>query len=144
MTFETLATDSKLKKTLIEDLNKFSSGKEYYKRIGKLGNEGGYLLYGPPSTGKSSLIAAMANHLTFDIYDLDLTDIHSNSQLKSLLLSISGRSILVIEDIDCSIELENRDYKSQPWNHGNSKLSAIIISAISKNCPYKVSSNNAL
>ena len=114
-------------------------GKSATKELGKLGNEGGYLLYGPPGTGKSSLIAAMANRLTFDIYDLDLTNIHSNSQLKSLLLSMSGKSILVIEDIDCSIELENRDSKSQPWNHGNNKFSAIIISVISKKCHYKVS-----
>lgn len=55
MTFETLSMDSKLKNTLIEDLNKFSSGKEYYKRIG-IAWKRGYLLYGPPGTGKSSLI----------------------------------------------------------------------------------------
>ncbi|KAM4102291.1 hypothetical protein ACB094_05G213100 [Castanea mollissima] len=107
--------DSKLKNTLIEDLNKFSSEKEYYKRIG-IAWKRGYLLYGPPGTGKSSLIGAMADHLNFDIYDLIVTDIHSNSQLKSLLLSTSGRSILVIEDTNCSIELEK--IWNQSLNHG--------------------------
>uniref|UniRef100_A0A0A9DZB1 Mitochondrial chaperone BCS1 n=1 Tax=Arundo donax TaxID=35708 RepID=A0A0A9DZB1_ARUDO len=63
------------------------------------------LLYGPPGTGKSSLIAAMANHLRFDIYDLELSEVRSNSDLRRLLVGMSNRAILVIEDIDCTIEL---------------------------------------
>ncbi|KAK0575157.1 hypothetical protein LWI29_034690 [Acer saccharum] len=42
------------------------------------------------------------------IYDLELASIHSNSELRSLLVSTSNRSILVIEDIDCSVKLQNR------------------------------------
>uniref|UniRef100_A0A0A9D4K2 BCS1 n=1 Tax=Arundo donax TaxID=35708 RepID=A0A0A9D4K2_ARUDO len=67
------------------------------------------LLYGPPGTGKSSLIAAMANYLKFDIYDLELTEVKCNSDLRRLLVGMSNRSILVVEDIDCSIELQLRD-----------------------------------
>lgn len=116
MTFKTLAMDSELKKELVDDLNNFMEGKEYYRQIGKAWKRG-YLLYGPPGTGKSSLIAAMANHLNCDIYDLDLTDVESNSDLRVLLLSMSKRSILVIEDIDCSIKLENRDAEDETGNH---------------------------
>lgn len=112
MTFDTLAMDEEIKTALIQDLECFVKGKEYYSRIGKAWKRG-YLLYGPPGTGKSSLIAAMANHLNYDIYDLDLTEVRSNSNLRSLLLGMSGRSILVIEDIDCSIHLENREKKEE-------------------------------
>lgn len=108
MTFQTLAIDPELKKELIEDLDNFINGKEYYRRIGKAWKRG-YLLYGPPGTGKSSLIAAMANHLNYDIYDLDLTNVYCNSDLKALLLAMSSKSILVVEDIDCMIMLQNRD-----------------------------------
>ncbi|MED6148683.1 hypothetical protein PIB30_055217 [Stylosanthes scabra] len=107
MTFNTLAIDSKLKKEIMDDLDKFLNGKEFYKRTGKAWKRG-YLLYGPPGTGKSSLIAAMANYLNYHIYDLDLTGIYNNMNLKDLVLGISNRCILVIEDIDCTIELENR------------------------------------
>ncbi|ONI30078.1 hypothetical protein PRUPE_1G229600 [Prunus persica] len=55
----------------------------------------GYLLYGPPGTGKSSMIAAMANFLKFDIYDLELTHLRSNSELRRLLVSTANRSILL-------------------------------------------------
>lgn len=69
----------------------------------------GYSLYGPPGTGKSSLIAAMANYLNFHKYDLEITVLDYNSKLRQLLIATANRSILVIEDIDCSIKLKNRE-----------------------------------
>ncbi|CAK7342420.1 unnamed protein product [Dovyalis caffra] len=124
MTFKTLAMDSKLLKALMEDLDSFINGKEFYRRIGKAWKRG-YLLYGPPGTGKSSLIAAMANHLKFDIYDLDLTDVQSNSELRFLLLSTPSRSIIVLEDINCNAKLQNRESKNDPQNQGDNKESSI-------------------
>lgn len=106
-TFDTLAMDSEVKTKVMEDLERFVSRKEYYRKVGKAWKRG-YLLFGPPGTGKSSLIAAMANYLNFDIYDLELTDISSNNQLRQLLISTANRCILVVEDIDCSIEIQNR------------------------------------
>lgn len=103
-TFDTLAMDAKLKEEIKNDLNKFSKGKDYYARIGKAWKRG-YLLYGPPGTGKSSMIAAMANLLDYDVYDLELTAVKENTELRRLLLDTSSKSIIVIEDIDCSIDL---------------------------------------
>ncbi|XP_016495159.1 AAA-ATPase At5g17760 [Nicotiana tabacum] len=106
-TFDTLAMDLELKKAIIEDLDRFFKRKDYYKKVGKAWKRG-YLLYGPPGTGKSSLIAAMANYLKFDVYDLELSCVKRDSDLRSLLLRTTNRSILVVEDIDCSIELIER------------------------------------
>lgn len=108
MTFKTLGMDEQLKKALVEDLHNFLDGKDYYRSIGKAWKRG-YLLYGPPGTGKSSLVAAMANYLNFDIYDLDLSGVQTNMDLRYLLFGMPSRSILVIEDIDCSIKLQNRE-----------------------------------
>ncbi|XP_077234552.1 AAA-ATPase At3g50940-like [Tasmannia lanceolata] len=105
--FKTLAMDSDLKTALMEDLERFVTRKDFYRRVGKAWKRG-YLLYGPPGTGKSSLIAAMANFLNFDVYDLELTELRCNSALKKLLLATANRSILVVEDIDCTIELQDR------------------------------------
>lgn len=116
MTFNTLAMDGNLKQKVIEDLDRFIKGKNYYRKIGKVWKRG-YLLYGPPGTGKSSLIAAMANHLNFDIYSLNLSAVSSDSSLEFLLLHMSNRSILVVEDIDCSIELQNRQAGDHPSDH---------------------------
>ncbi|XP_058213276.1 AAA-ATPase At3g50940-like isoform X3 [Rhododendron vialii] len=106
-TFDTLAMEADAKKTVMEDLQRFVKRKDFYRRVGKAWKRG-YLLFGPPGTGKSSLIAAMANYLNFDVYDLELTDIRGNSQLRDLLISTANRSILVVEDIDCTIELQDR------------------------------------
>ncbi|VAH77360.1 unnamed protein product [Triticum turgidum subsp. durum] len=107
-TFSTLAMDHKLKQSVMDDLERFVKRKEYYKKIGKAWKRG-YLLYGPPGTGKSSMIAAMANYLKFDVYDLELTEVNWNSTLRRLLIGMTNRSILVIEDIDCTVELQQRE-----------------------------------
>lgn len=112
-TFKAVAMDEEKKKALIDDLSRFVQRKEYYKRIGKAWKRG-YLLHGPPGTGKSTLIAAMANFLRFDIYDLELTEVKSNAMLRSLLINTTSRSILVIEDIDCSVDLQQRDKEKKP------------------------------
>ncbi|CAI0427772.1 unnamed protein product [Linum tenue] len=106
-TFETLAMDPAKKLEIMRDLRDFAEGQEFYQRTGRAWKRG-YLLYGPPGTGKSSMIAAMANFLGYDIYDLELTEVHNNSELRKLLMKTSSKSIIVIEDIDCSINLGNR------------------------------------
>ncbi|KAE8023668.1 hypothetical protein FH972_009340 [Carpinus fangiana] len=113
------AMDPKQKSELMDDLDRFVKRKEFYRRVGKAW-KCGYLLYGPPGTGKSSLIAAMANYLKFDVFDLELTNIRNNSELRTLLTSTKNRSILVIEDIDCSIKLKDRQYEE--FDRSNSQL----------------------
>ncbi|TKY49503.1 mitochondrial chaperone bcs1 [Spatholobus suberectus] len=102
--FETLALEPELKKNIKNDLTAFAEGKEFYNRVGRAWKRG-YLLHGPPGSGKSSLIAAMANFLCYDVYDLELTKVSDNSELRSLLIQTTNRSIIVIEDIDCSVDL---------------------------------------
>ncbi|KDP30892.1 hypothetical protein JCGZ_15501 [Jatropha curcas] len=106
-TFDALAMDHNLKKSIIDDIDRFLARKDYYKRIGKAWKRG-YLLYGPPGTGKSSLIAAMANYLKFDVYDLELAHITSDADLRKTMLDIHRKSITVIEDIDCNSTAHNR------------------------------------
>ncbi|KAK8364357.1 hypothetical protein V6Z12_A03G225000 [Gossypium hirsutum] len=110
--FGILVMNTELKATIMEDLERFVKRKDYYRRVGKAWKRG-YLLYGPPGTGKSSLIAAMANYLNFDIYDLELTHIHRNSDLRRVLIATGNRSVLVVEDIDCGLELHDRQIEPQ-------------------------------
>ena len=114
-TFETLAMDTQVKNFILEDLERFVRRKDYYKKVGKAWKRG-YLLYGPPGTGKSSLIAAMANYLNFDVYDLELTEIGLNSELRKLLIAMGNRSILVVEDIDCTVDFEDRNKTGESSN----------------------------
>lgn len=119
-TFDTLAMDPEKKSEIMEDLKDFAKGQSFYQKTGRAWKRG-YLLYGPPGTGKSSMIAAMANFLGYDIYDLELTEVHTNSELRKLLMKTSSKSIIVIEDIDCSINLTNRK------KNGNNSSSAAAL-----------------
>ncbi|KAF8016556.1 hypothetical protein BT93_H1925 [Corymbia citriodora subsp. variegata] len=103
-TFDTLAMDPERKRNIMEDLGTFATG---YQQTGEA-RKRRYLLYGPPGTGQSSMIAAMANFLGYDIYNLELTEVHSNSELLNLFMKTNANSIIVIKDIDYLVSPSNR------------------------------------
>ncbi|RVW46463.1 AAA-ATPase ASD, mitochondrial [Vitis vinifera] len=86
--FETLAMEPKKKEEIINDLTIFR-------------------------TGKSTMIAAMANLLDYDLYDLELTSVKDNTELRKLLIDTRSKSIIVIEDIDCSLDLTGQRKKKK-------------------------------
>lgn len=96
---ETIAMEADLKNKVKSDLEAFVKSKQYYNRLGRVWKRS-YLLYGPSGTGKSSFIAAMAKFLSYDIYDVDLSKVSDNSDLKMLLLQTNSRSVIVVEDLD--------------------------------------------
>ena len=98
-TLDTIAMDSDLKNKVKSDLESFLKSKQYYHRLGRVWKRS-YLLYGPSGTGKSSFVAAMAKFLSYDVYDVDLSRVSDNSDLKMLLLQTTNKSIIVIEDLD--------------------------------------------
>ncbi|XP_021771101.1 AAA-ATPase At3g28580-like [Chenopodium quinoa] len=145
--FETLGMEETKKNAIKNDLLRFRSAKDYYNKIGKPWKRG-YLLYGPPGTGKSTMIVAIANLLEYDIYDLELTAVKDNTTLRQLLIETSGKSIVVIEDIDCSLDLtgersttknEKKDdegeddkekVKKKMKDEGESKKSEVTLSGL--------------
>ncbi|KAK7295317.1 hypothetical protein RJT34_18223 [Clitoria ternatea] len=121
-TFETLAMEKRKKEEIMNDLVKFRNGKDYYAKIGKAWKRG-YLLYGPPGTGKSTMIAAMANFMNYDVYDLELTAVKDNTELRKLLIETSSKAIIVVEDIDCSLDLTGqRNMKKENGSNNNEEL----------------------
>ncbi|XP_031109174.1 AAA-ATPase At2g46620-like [Ipomoea triloba] len=98
-TIDTVVMDSDLKNKVKSDLESFLKSKQYYHRLGRLWKRS-YLLYGPSGTGKSTFIAAMAKFLSYDVYDIDLSRVSDDSDLKLLLLQTTSKSLIVIEDLD--------------------------------------------
>lgn len=105
-TFDTLALDIKLKQAVMQKLNTFTEDADFYSQTGRA-HKLGFFLFGPPGTGKTTFIAAVANYMHYSVYDLDLTGVSSNLDLRALLTQISDRAVVVIEDID-TVELPNR------------------------------------
>lgn len=54
------------------------------------------------------MISAIVNFMNYDIYDLELQLSRIITELKRLLIETSSKSIIVIEDIDCSIDLTEK------------------------------------
>jgi ATPase family associated with various cellular activities (AAA) len=93
-----------VKHELFDDLQTFIDSDELYAKRG-IDYKRGYLLYGPPGCGKSSSIKAMAHKYDLPIFNLDLENIKTNSQLLYLMNDLldwvpNGRYILTIEDFD--------------------------------------------
>ncbi|GJM95032.1 hypothetical protein PR202_ga11725 [Eleusine coracana subsp. coracana] len=124
-TFAKLAMDPAKKQEIIDDLEMFRNGKDYYAKVGKAWKRG-YLLYGPPGTGKSTMIAAMANFLDYDVYDLELTAVKNNTELRKLFIETTGKSVIVVEDIDCSLDLTGERIIVFTTNHKDELDPALI------------------
>ena len=103
-TIDTLAMDTVKKQPIMDDLRDFANDQSFYLKTGKAWNRG-YLQDSPFRTGESNMIAAMAIYLSYNIYDLELSEVYNNLELRKLLMKTSSKSIIVIEDIDCSMNL---------------------------------------
>ncbi|XWS50296.1 hypothetical protein CRYUN_Cryun12cG0076000 [Craigia yunnanensis] len=106
--FDTLVMDVDLKNRVKADLEMFLKSKLVYPRLGRVWKRS-YLLYGASGTGKSSFVAAMAKILYFDVYDIDLSKLSDDSDLKMLLLQTTSRSMIVVEDLDRFLMEKSRD-----------------------------------
>lgn len=71
----------------------------------------GYLLYGPPGTGKSSFIFALAGYLNYSICVLNLSDPSlTDDRLLHLVNTAPRDSLVLLEDIDCSVNPPKEDH----------------------------------
>ena len=72
----------------------------------------GYLLTGPPGTGKSSLILAVASHFELPVYSLPLRGAEiDGEQLTTLLANCRKPSLITLEDVDCLKVATSRESK---------------------------------
>jgi chaperone BCS1 len=100
---DTIYMDKKEKSMMIDDIQKFIKNKPIYVKLG-IPYKRNYLLTGPPGTGKTSFIFALASMFNMKIYIINFTnDINDNDFINALsnIHIQNNNAILLLEDIDC-------------------------------------------
>ncbi|ETW86052.1 AAA+-type ATPase [Heterobasidion irregulare TC 32-1] len=85
-----------------QDVKAFLQRREWYADRG-IPYRRGYLLHGPPGSGKSSFIQALAGSLGYDICLLNLSERGlTDDKLNHLMSNAPERSFILIEDVDAA------------------------------------------
>ncbi|KAF8891436.1 P-loop containing nucleoside triphosphate hydrolase protein [Mucidula mucida] len=102
-----------VKDMLLADCIDFLQSEEWYAERG-IPFRRGYLLYGVPGSGKTSLIHSLAGALGLDIFVLSLSSKGmSDNTLTALMGGVPSRCILLLEDLDAAFTRGvSRDEKS--------------------------------
>ncbi|KAK5987774.1 putative mitochondrial chaperone BCS1-B [Cladobotryum mycophilum] len=109
--FSTVILDDLLKQNLIDDVADYihPATRRWYSNRG-IPYRRGYLLHGPPGTGKSSLSLALAGYFRMKIYIVSLSSLTSTEEgLTALFASLPTRCLVLLEDIDTAGLTHTRD-----------------------------------
>lgn len=100
--------------TLLKDLADFRKSYQWYTSLG-IPYRRGYLFYGPPGNGKTSLAVALASYFGMNVYVLNLASAGmSDGKLNELMTSVSDNSVILMEDIDCAfVQREKTENKQE-------------------------------
>lgn len=96
------------KDRVLNDVKGFLEAEEQYNRLAIPWHRG-YMFHGPPGTGKTSLVKAIANEFNLDLWYVSLADLKAESSLLGLLADVGPRSLLLLEDIDTIKITHDRD-----------------------------------
>ncbi|OTA63333.1 P-loop containing nucleoside triphosphate hydrolase protein [Hypoxylon sp. EC38] len=98
---DSIHLDDAVKANLITDIEHYLDPKtRHYYNSRHIPYRRGFLLHGPPGTGKTSLSLALAGEFGLDLYILDLSAVPSDDILDSLFSDLPSPCLLLIEDID--------------------------------------------
>ncbi|KAL8394453.1 hypothetical protein RB595_002413 [Gaeumannomyces hyphopodioides] len=114
--FSTVILNEKVKKDLIDDVTDYldPATRRWYSNRG-IPYRRGYLLHGPPGTGKSSLSLALAGFFKMRIYIVSLSSMTANEEtLATLFAELPRRCVVLLEDIDSAGLTHTRDDASAP------------------------------
>jgi uncharacterized protein YuzB (UPF0349 family) len=103
---DTIYLDSETKTKLINNIQTFINDREIYEKYG-IPYKKSYLLTGPPGTGKTSIIYALASHFDLNIGICKLSS--EKVSLSKAYKSLPKKTMLLIEDIEHVFPTEYKD-----------------------------------
>lgn len=123
---ESVILDKGVKERIVEDVKDFlASGKWYYDR--GIPYRRGYLLHGPPGSGKSSFIQALAGHLDYNIAILNLSERGlTDDRLNHLLTIIPKGTLVLLEDVDAAFSNRRVQTDADGYRGANVTFSGLL------------------
>ena len=123
---DSVVLDDGVKERIVADVNEFlGSAKWYYDR--GIPYRRGYLLHGPPGSGKSSFIQALAGELDYNIAILNLSERGlTDDRLNHLLSIIPQRTILLLEDADAAFSNRRVQTDADGYRGANVTFSGLL------------------
>ena len=110
---------------MIRDAEWFFQAADWYADRG-IPYRRGFLFSGPPGTGKSSVVLALASHLGKPVYALNLASISQDSMLMEAFAEVPVNAILLVEDIDAM-----RIARSRTLEEGNNGIKGLALTTLS-------------
>lgn len=86
---------------IVSDIARFIGSRDWYVERG-IPYRRAYLFSGPPGTGKTTTIMALAAHFRRPLCVINLGAINGDDGLFSAISSAPGNAIILFEDIDCA------------------------------------------
>ncbi|KAG2205602.1 hypothetical protein INT46_010764 [Mucor plumbeus] len=113
---------------ILNDILTFKESREWYNDRG-IPYRRGYLLHGPPGTGKTSFIQSLASRVKMNVAILNLSAAADDDSLSSALAQVPKSCILVIEDID-HYQFDEGLPEKKDDNKGPKKNNSVSVSGI--------------
>ncbi|KAL8702060.1 MAG: hypothetical protein Q9201_004593 [Fulgogasparrea decipioides] len=123
---ESVILDEGVKERIMADLKDFLRSEKWYSDRG-IPYRRGYLLHGPPGSGKSSFIQALAGELDYNIAILNLSERGlTDDRLNYLLTIIPKRTIVLLEDVDAAFSNRRSQSEADGYRGANVTFSGLL------------------
>ena len=119
--------NKEIKNKILKTVNLFLNNPQFYSE-NNIPHKLNIMLHGPPGTGKTSLIKAIATEFNLPIYNISPSDINGDLLIK---LSKKKKGVIAFEDVDAYDKFRKRSRDSNnkiifPENHSDDGIASTL------------------